>query len=480
MKIVYVSPEVAPFARTGGLGDVAGSLPKSLKKLGQDVSVFMPLYRHVRRGGFGITTTGLSVPVLINDKPVSAPIYNTSLPEAEVPVYFIENNHYYDRDELYVDPSNGQGYVDNCERFVFFSRAVLEAVRALDIRPDVIHVNDWQSAMISAYLKGPYSDDEHFKGTLTVLTIHNLAYQGVFPKEDFRLTGLEAGSCDWRGLEHHGQINFLKAGIVFSDIITTVSKKYAEEIQTEEFGAGLHEVLRERCGDLYGIINGIDYSVWNPEVDGLIPARYGPDNLGGKAICKSYLLEKVGLRDRNVPLIGMVGRLAVQKGIDLLIGGWEELMGLGVGLVLLGTGDKGYEEALKSLAARYPGRASVIIGFDNQLSHEIEAGADMFLMPSRYEPCGLNQLYSLKYGTVPVVRRTGGLADTIDPSVGFTFEEYSSAEMLKAVRAAVEAYRDRDRWMGLVRAGMLKDWSWDRSAGLYVKLYRDALKRRGR
>lgn len=476
MNIIYVSSEVAPFARTGGLGDVAGSLPKSLQKLGHEVSIFMPLYRHVRRDGFKLSPTGEKPSVTINNKLVTGLVYKTHMPGTEIPVYFIENKDYYDRDELYVDPSAGEGYADNCERFTFFSRAVLETVRSMGIRPDVVHANDWQSAMVPTYLKSLYKDDDYFKGALTVLTIHNLAYQGLFPKEDLRVTGLGTGYYNWEQLEYDGKINLLKAGIVFSDIITTVSKKYAEEIQTEEFGAGLHRILKERGKDLYGIVNGIDYSVWNPEEDRLIPARYGPDNLEGKSRCKRHLQKKVGLAEREVPLIGMISRLTVQKGIELIIECWGELMKLDVEFILLGTGDKKYQEALKSLADKYPGKASINIGFDNQLSHEIEAGADMFLMPSKYEPCGLNQLYSLKYGTVPIVRNTGGLADTISTSVGFLFESYSSEEMLKAVRKAVETYDDRARWTELMRRGMLQDWSWEKSARLYANLYQDALK----
>ncbi|MFQ5957449.1 MAG: glycogen synthase, partial [Candidatus Brocadiales bacterium] len=325
-------------------------------------------------------------------------------------------------------------------------------------------------------LKAMYKNDDHFEGTLTVLTIHNLAYQGVFPKEDLQTTGLDAGYYNWRQLEYYGKINLLKAGIVFSDVITTVSKKYSEEIQTEEFGAGLDGVLKERGKDIYGIVNGIDYSVWSPDVDGLIPAEYGPNNLEGKNICKKYLQEKVKLAVKDVPLIGMIGRLTVQKGIDLIIECWDELMKLDIEFILLGTGDRKYEDALKEQADRYPGKASVNIGFDNKLSHEIEAGADMFLMPSRYEPCGLNQLYSLRYGTVPIVRKTGGLADTISASVGFVFESYSSKEMLKAVQKAVETYNDRAKWTELMRAGMLQDWSWEKSARRYTNLYQDALK----
>ncbi len=481
MNIVFISSEVAPFARTGGLGDVVGSLPKGLQRLGHKVSIFMPLYGRIRRDEFKLSPTGFQPSVPIGDKLVTGLVYSANLPDTKIPVYLIEKEEYYNRDEFYVDPSTGRDYADNCERFSFFSRAVLETIKSIGIRPDVIHCNDWQSALVPTYLKSLYKDDDYFEDTLSVLTIHNVGYQGLFPKEDLRVTGLESGDHNWKQLEYYGKINLLKGGIAFSDVITTVSKKYAEEIQTEEFGGDLYGVLKERGRDLYGIINGIDYSVWNPEGDRLIPATYGPNNMEGKKKCKKHLLEKVGLAGkRDVPLIGMIGRLAVQKGIDLLLECWDELMKLDVEFTLLGSGEKKYQEAMKSLADKYPGKASVCIGFDNQLSHEIEAGADMFLMPSRYEPCGLNQLYSLKYGTVPIVRKTGGLADTITPSVGFLFESYSSEEMLKAVRGAVETYNDRAKWVGLMRAGMLQDWSWDKSARLYAELYQDALRKLGR
>lgn len=478
MNVVFVSSEVAPFARTGGLGDVSGSLPKGLQKLGHNVSVFMPFYRHVRCDGFEPPRLGEKLTVPVDGKPVDCFVRFAHLPGTTVPVYFIDNGAYFNREGLYVDPSTGKDYVDNCARFSFFSRAVLEAVKSIDIRPDVVHCNDWQSATIPVYLKSIYKDTSCFRNTLTVLTVHNLAYQGLFPAKDLKVTGLDERYFNPGQLEYYGKINLLKGGLVFADIITTVSKRYSEEIQTEEFGAGLDGVLKERSKDLYGIVNGIDYSVWNPEDDRLIPATYGPDRLEGKKTCKRHLLEKAGLpHEMDVPLIGMITRLAEQKGIDLLSECWDKLMELDISLFLLGSGDKRYQDVLTSLAGKYPHKAHVHVGFDNRLSHEIEAGADMFLMPSRFEPCGLNQLYSLKYGTVPIVRKTGGLADTVTPSVGFLFESYTPEEMLKAVREAVEAYRDREKWLGLMRAGMLQDWSWDKSARRYADVYQDAFDR---
>lgn len=478
MNVAFVSPEIVPFARSGGLGDVVGALPKSLAALGHRVCLFMPLYRQVRLGPFRLSSTRRQVCVPVGNKLATAQIHSSHLPGTKLPVYFIENKDYFDREEFYLDPATGKDYKDNCQRFVFFSRAVLEAVKVMDVRPDVIHCNDWQSAMIPTYLKTLYAKDTYFQKAISVLTIHNLAYQGLFPKEEMPTTGLDWGYFNWKQLEFFGKVNVLKAGIVFSDLITTVSKKYAEEIQSKEFGVGLDGVLRERSKDLYGIPNGIDYSVWNPEKDKLIPARYNIKNLKGKKTCKRYLQKKVNLEEKNgTPLVGIIGRLTVQKGIDLLIEGWENMMELDLQLVLLGAGEQKYQDALKALAERYPGKASINLGFDDRLSHEIEAGADMFLMPSKFEPCGLNQLYSLKYATVPIVRRTGGLADTVDTSVGFYFENYSARAMLETIKKALEAYQDQERWAELMKNCMLQDWSWNKSAERYSRLYQEALAR---
>ncbi|HHT9117540.1 MAG TPA: glycogen synthase, partial [Candidatus Hypogeohydataceae bacterium YC38] len=401
--------------------------------------------------------------------------YSAPLPGTRISTYFIENTSYYDREGLYQDPATGRDYQDNCERFSFFSRAVLETLQVLGIKPDIIHCNDWQSALVPTYLKTLYKDNNSFRGTASLFTIHNLSYQGLFPKEDMPLTGLDWSYFNWKQLEFYGKINLLKAGIVFSDIITTVSRKYAEEIQTAEFGVGLEGVLRERTVDLYGVLNGADYSVWNPEKDKLIPANYSLKNLKGKKACKKHLQRKLKLPESDAPIIGMIGRVASQKGLDLVMECWDELMKEDIEFVLLGTGEPNIEQALKSMATRYPGKVSINISFDNQLSHEIEAGIDMFLMPSRFEPCGLNQLYSMRYGTVPIVRRTGGLADTIDSSVGFSFQSYSSKEMLETIKKALELYRNPSRWLELMKRGMLQDWSWERSAKEYSTLYQKAL-----
>ncbi|MDO8136086.1 MAG: glycogen synthase GlgA [Candidatus Brocadiales bacterium] len=475
MDITYVSSEVVPFARTGGLSDVAGALPKSLQELGHKVYLFMPLYKKIKQGPFKLSPTKGSLSIPMGNKTSTGLVYSAPLPGTRISTYFIENTTYYDREGLYQDPATGKDYKDNCERFSFFSKAVLETLQVLGIKPDIIHCNDWQSALVPTYLKTLYKDNNSFRGTASLFTIHNLSYQGLFPKEDMPLTGLDWSYFNWKQLEFYGKINLLKAGIVFSDIITTVSRKYAEEIQTAEFGVGLEGVLRERTVDLYGVLNGADYSVWNPEKDKLIPANYSLKNLKGKKACKQHLQRKLKLPQSDAPIIGMIGRVASQKGLDLVMECWDELMKEDIEFVLLGTGEPNIEQALKSAAARYPGKASINIGFDNQLSHEIEAGADMFLMPSKFEPCGLNQLYSLKYGTVPIVRSTGGLADTIDASVGFSFQSYSSKEMLETIKKALKLYRDQSKWLELMKMGMLQDWSWEKSAREYLTLYQKAL-----
>ncbi len=492
MNIVYCSPEVAPFAKTGGLADVAGALPKFLDELGHSVAVFMPFYRTTRTyfeqrdADHAAAATGVSVSVPVLDRRPAAEIFEAHLPGSPVPVYLIASDGYYDRPDLYVDRARHDDYPDNCERYVFFSRAVLEAIEALGLRPDVIHCNDWQTGLLPAYLRTFCADRPPLSDARTVFTIHNLGYQGLFPQSEMNTTGLDWGLFNWQQLEFHGKLNCLKAGLVFADILSTVSRRYADEIQTEEFGCGLDGVLRERADDLFGVVNGIDYDVWNPETDRLIPADYSAGDLSGKAVCKRELLRALGLPEREgVPLCGIISRLAAQKGFDLLEAALDELMSLDLQLVVLGTGDRIYHELLESAAARYPKKLSVNLTFDNRLAHQIEAGCDMFLMPSRYEPCGLNQLYSLKYGTAPVVRATGGLADTIvdctpetladGTATGFTFDEHTPAELLRVVERAVAAYGRPEDWSRLVAIGMAQDWSWGRSAREHVALYERAV-----
>lgn len=487
MNIIYVSPEVVPFAKTGGLADVAGALPKCLSKLGHNVSVFMPLYKGVKNV-LNPVQTNLSFEIQIHNNLNCGSIHKGFLPESKTPVYFINNEGYYGRDELYKDPKTGKDYADNCERFIFFSRCVLEAIKLLKLTPDIIHCNDWQSALIPVYLRTLYAAEPCFQKVRSVFTIHNLGYQGLFWHWDMKLTGLDWSLFNWKQLEFFGHLNFLKGGIVFSDVINTVSKKYAEEIQTtDDFGKGLESVLKERSKDLYGILNGIDYSVWDPAHDKLIPANYSINDLKGKEACKKHLQQRFNLPQKDVPILAMITRLDVQKGILLLADIFDELMKLDLQFVLLGTGDREYETRFKDSAKKYPKQVGINIGFDNRLAHEIEAGADIFLMPSKYEPCGLNQLYSLRYGTVPLVRNTGGLADTVTDCTsttlqngkanGFSFDEFTSQALLKTITRAVTLYKDKSSWLKIMKNGMAQDWSWERSAKEYAKLYERALQK---
>ena len=480
MRILFVSAEAVPFAKTGGLADVAGAVPNSLRAMGHDVALIMPYFRHARERAAGIVEDpGIGLLVPLDDTPAEGRLLRTTMPDSDVPVWFIDQPDFYDRPHLYGTPEDD--YPDNAERFIFYSLAVLAATRALGWAPDVYHCNDWQSALIPAALKCAHAEDPFYRGSRTLLTIHNLAYQGTFPARAFRLTGLDAAHFNWRELEFFGKLNLLKGGLVFADLLSTVSARYAKEIQTEEFGCGLGGILAERADNLFGIINGIDYGVWDPAVDPLIPAHYGPDDLAGKALCKRALQRYCGLPERPVPLLGMISRLDEQKGLDLLAEIFDELMALDLQFVLLGTGHEELHILFEKLAAQHPEKFSANLTFDNRLAHQIEAGCDMYLMPSRYEPCGLNQLYSLKYGAVPIVRKTGGLADTItnctptslakETANGFSFESYRPRALLAAVKRALKLFAARGAWRRLMLAGMRQDWSWAQSARAYLGLY---------
>jgi starch synthase len=479
LKILIASPEVAPFAKTGGLADVTGSLPKALESLGHEVRVVLPKHAMVDRGGFPQTKVLDRISLPISDRWVDSAVYQTQLGEA-IPVYLLANEAYYDRAELYRTPQGD--YPDNAERFIYFSKAVPEVAKRLDFRPDCIHCNDWQSGLVPLFLHALYRDDPFFAQTGTLFTIHNLAYQGIFWHYDWHLLGIGWEYFTPEGIEFYGHINLLKAGIVFAQIINTVSHTYSQEIQTSEFGYGLEGMLKARAKDLFGIVNGVDYEEWSPAKDKWIAASYDERNPAGKSKCKLDLLQEFGLPPRAAtPVLGVISRLASQKGFDLLSEVMEQLMERDLCFVLLGTGDQVYLDQFSDIAKRYPKRAGIRLGFDNALAHKIEAGSDMFLMPSRYEPCGLNQLYSLKYGTIPIVRSTGGLADTIrnySPRTktgnGFSFKEYSSAKLLETIDRALSLYQDRRQWKELMRNAMAEDYSWEVSAQQYLKLYRKA------
>ena len=481
MKVLFAASEAAPFAKTGGLADVAGSLPPALASLGHDVRLVIPRYRSVDGKRFGLRRIAtFSVP--LGSWQERCDLLEGRLGK-DVTVYFIDKDIYYDRPELY--RSARADYADNAERFIFFSRAILELCGVVNFRPDIVHCNDWQTGLVPLYLRTQYRETALLRRTKTVFTVHNLGYQGQFWHGDMRLTGLGWDVFTPEGIEFWGKMNFLKAGLVYSDIITTVSKTYSKEIRTPEYGHGLEGVLVKRALDLHGIVNGIDYKAWDPARDRTIPKPFTPSRLAGKALCKKSLLAQVDLPASGDQLIGMVTRLVDQKGLDILTEALPEIMALGFRLIVLGTGDEKYHRALANTAGRYPGQMRVLLRYDDTLAKNIYAGCDLFLMPSRYEPCGLGQMNALRYGTVPVVRKTGGLADTVadyDPKTGggtgFVFEDYSAPALVDCLRRARAVYGDRKRWKRLVQNGMKQDFSWERSAKEYVKVYRKAMRKK--
>jgi starch synthase len=487
MNVVFVASEAVPFAKTGGLGDVAGALPRALAKLGHSVAVFLPCYRRVWSAGVEIASTGMTLSVPIGARSVEATLYESRLPRSDVRVYLIDQPRYFDRDGLY--GADGKDYEDNGERFIFFNRAVLEAIQALRLDPSVIHCNDWQTGLIPVYLKTIYQRAAALRATGALLTIHNLAYLGLFPHWDMALTGLDWHLYNWRQLEFHGKLCFVKAGLVFADLLSTVSPTYAREIQTPRLGSGLEDLLRYRRADLRGIVNGIDVGDWTPQHEPMLVAFYDADSVSlGKARCKAWLQRKAGLPERpEVPMFAQIGRLDPQKGWDLLAGVAESLLERDVQLVVLGDGHPKYHALLADLECRHPQKVWAYLGFADDLAHQIEAGADIFLMPSLFEPCGLNQLYSLAHGTVPIVRATGGLNDTVvDASQenlangtanGFVFVEPTPRALAETIERALDLWPDRDTWLTLQRTGMTADWSWERSARDYAERYQDIARR---
>ncbi len=474
MIIVHVGSEVVPFSKTGGLADVLGSLPLSIAERGNEVIIISPLYKSVTEK-IDFRKQDMKFSLNINGENVYAKVYSKKI-NKYVTAYFIGNDSFFLRDGLYVD-ENGIDYKDNAKRFIFFSRAAIELIQHLNIMPDVVHSHDWHTGLIPAYMKT--LNKNKFSSAISVFTIHNMGYRGMFPRSDMAMTGLgwEYYTSDF--LKFYGKISLLKAGIVFADAVTTVSPTYSEEILTSEFGYGMSGILRARRSDLFGILNGVDYEQWSPEIDRYIPRKYTVDAIEFKHDSKTALNRMLNLDDSDAPIMGIVTRLTRQKGIDLIIEAVSRIISMGFKFVLLGSGDKSYEEKIRKLADRYKRRCSVKIGFDNSLAHLIEAGADMYVMPSLYEPCGLNQMYSLKYGTVPIVRATGGLNDTIveyEPSAekgnGFRFRGQSADEMLSAIKKAGDVYHDKGKWQRLVRNCMSYDFSWSKSTEDYELLYK--------
>jgi len=465
-----------PFAKTGGLADVAGALPKALAKLGHDVRLALPKYGVIEERKIGSQKVGSSLDIKLGGKSVPAAIeISDAIPG--VPTYLVDCPEYFGRETLY-------GQSDDAERFALFCGAVLEFLRGSDWKPEVIHGNDWQTALLPVYLKTVYMGDPTLSRIGTLHTIHNLAYHGIFDPSVLQAIGLDRVLFTTNGLEFYGQVNFLKGGLVFADLLNTVSKKYAEEIQTPEYGERLEGVLAKRRESLFGILNGLDYEEWNPATDKLIEANYDADNLAAKATNKAALQKRLNLPLRpEAPLLGLVSRLAGQKGLDVLAEVLPHLLRLDIQFALLGTGEPYYHELLSGIARQHPEKMGVVLDFDNALAHQIYAGCDMFLMPSYYEPCGLGQMISLRYGTVPIVRETGGLADTItdfDPGTGegngFSFQDYTDVALLGAAARAILTMQNPRIWSRLLQNGFASDFSWERSAQEYAGLYQRAMK----
>ena len=460
MKILMCASEVVPFAKTGGLADVAGALPLALEKLGEEVRIVMPKYKKVN-------SSQLTVHSVTPDVEVTSVGKN-------IQVYLIKNDKYFDRDGLYGDKTGD--YPDNLDRFAFYSKRTLDLIKEINFKPDVVHCHDWQSALIPIYLKNIYKEN-FYKKIRILFTIHNLAYQGLFPKEEYPKLGLDHSLFNIDGLEFYDKINILKGGIIYSDLINTVSATYAREIQTKEFGCGLEGVLAKRKKDVFGIINGLDYDIWDPGKDKYLYKTYSLENLQDKYVNKKKLQQECGLSPKDIPLLGIVGRLAEQKGMDLIAQSMEDLVKKSnIQMVVLGTGDIKYHNLLEDLAGKYPHNISAHIKFDDTLAHKIYGACDIFLMPSRYEPCGLGQMISLKYGTIPLVFKTGGLADTISQENGFIFDSYTKEAFVRTVKKAVALYGDKDKWPKLVKKAFSYDFSWNESAKKYIELYQKLIK----
>jgi len=480
MKILFVASEGLPFSKTGGLADVIEALPRSLAALGHEVTVLLPRYRNTR--GVSVTVPSLTVPA---GEGLRFPAIVDGGTLHGVYFYFVDDPEYFDREQLY--GAAGKDYPDNAERFAEFCGAAIEFCKRVWM-PDVIHCHDWQAGLVPVLLRTRYAKDEVLQELPVVFTIHNMGYHGAFPRDTMKKIGLPENLFGIDGMEFYGRVNFMKGALIFSDYLTTVSPKYAEEIKTVEYGHGLDGVVRSRAARLRGILNGVDYAAWSPERDKMIASRYSAKDLSGKLICKKNLLEVFGLPPETLdhPVIGIVSRFAGQKGFDLIEQIAPSLLEEDLAITALGAGEAKYEKLFRDLAKAYPAKFSVRVAYDNILAHKVEAGADIFLMPSRYEPCGLNQIYSLKYGTVPVVRATGGLDNTIDAfdpatghGTGFKFQAYDGPSLLGAVREALAIFRSEPAvWRRIQLNGMAKDFSWQVSAAEYAKLYQAAWKSR--
>jgi starch synthase len=471
VRILFVASEGLPFSKTGGLADVIEALPRALVAQGHDVAVVLPRYRGTKIDSVLIP----SLTVAMGGQ-LRFPAVDDGGVISGVQYFFVDDAPYFDRDALY--GTRIGDYPDNPERYSEFCRVAIEIAKNV-WRADLLHCHDWQAALVPVLLRTAYAQDPVAQNLAVLFTVHNIGYQGLFPRDALTRADIPVSTFHPGGIEFYGSVNLLKGGLVFSDYLTTVSRKYAEEIQTREFGYGLDGVIRARADRLVGILNGVDYTAWNPETDELIPARYSMKDLSGKQACREALLQLFGLpQDEPTPVVGIVSRFADQKGFDLVADRAHDLMQENLMLTVLGTGDRKYEDLFRALAASYPARVGVKIAYDETIAHQIEAGADMFLMPSRYEPCGLNQIYSLKYGTVPIVRATGGLDDTVEAfdvesgtGTGFKFEEYAGPALVRCVQRALQHYEDEQVWKRIQLNGMAKDFSWKGSAAEYTKVY---------
>ena len=479
LKVAFVSAEVSPYAKLGEMADVAYSLPKHLSSLGMEVYLFMPKYRRPEIDSLPMELITSSLPVHLGDRKVKARVFKGE--QGKYDIYFIDNPKYFWRDQIY---GTGSGaYLDNDERFIFFNRAVLEFLLMRKMQHDIIHCNNWPTALIPVFLKTHYSKRKNFHGTATVLTLHNIAYQGEFPPDSLMTTGLNLKYFTPHYISLNGKFNFLKAGIMYADVLNTVSSSYRREILTKKHGLGLEEILSRRKDVFFSIRNGIDYEVWNPETDPFIATNYSRSNLDAKNACKKDLIKEFGLSiSIKTPVIGIVSYMRTHKGFDILLDAMDELVRWDMALVILGLGEEQYENQLIEIQRKYPDKVAVRLEMNPSLIHKVAAGADIFLIPSLYEPCGLNQLYSFRYATVPVVRGTGGLEETVRPfhpgtlkGNGFVFKDYSSTAMLEALKEALKYYKKPVLWKQILSQGMMENFSWQSAAKRYVNLYRNAL-----
>jgi len=482
-KIWYLSTEVAPFAKTGGLGDVCSSFPKALKMKDYEIRTTMPKYKIINERKYILREVIRlkEIPVTINGETKIVSAKSAFLPDSKVQIYFIDIPEYFGRVGLYSDKQTGEIYEDNAKRFAYFCKGTIETLKILSWKPDIIHCNDWQTAFVPIYLKTLYKDDPFYDGIKTVFTIHNLAFQGTFDVETAKSLDIDPSLIENDGpVGKDGHLNLLKGAINYSDYVTTVSEKYAEEISTSpKFGYGLEKFISKNKSKFSGILNGVDYSVWSPEQDKFIPFKYSKENLPGKEQNKQALLTRVSMPfNENTPLIGMISRIVDQKGYDLLVEALESLLEMDLQIVILGTGDTKLEDEIEKYQKKYPNKISLNRAFDETLAHMIEAGSDFFLMPSMFEPCGMNQIYSLRYGTFPIVFNTGGLADTIteidekeNTGNGFVFGKYTSKELIKVIKRSIKLFKNKDKFTETQLRVMEEDFSWDESMEKYSEVY---------